>query len=85
MLAQHDKFLSFYVLPILDDKLRFCMTAKWDSWVTCMTDSRVTPDKHDKHALFQTQTYLQSIPLKSLSYTLVKKSVAVRKKMHTKM
>ncbi len=28
----------------------------------CMTDLRVMPDRHDKHALFQTQTYLQCIP-----------------------
>ncbi|CAD7953972.1 unnamed protein product [Amoebophrya sp. A120] len=31
VLAQHDKFLSFYMMPILHDKLRFCMTEKLGS------------------------------------------------------
>ncbi len=61
MLAQHDKFLSSSVLPILHDKLRSCITEKRSSWVTCMTDLRVMPDKHDKHEFFQTQTFLQLI------------------------
>ena len=63
ILAQHDKFLSSAVLPILHDKLRFCITEKRSSWVTCMTDLRVMPDKHDKHEFFQTQTFLQLILL----------------------
>ncbi len=58
VLAQHDKFLSYQVLPILHDKLRFAMTEKRGSWVTCVTDLRVMPEKHDKRAFFQTQTYL---------------------------
>ncbi len=37
------------------------MTEKRGSWVTCMTDLRVMPDKHDKHAFCQTQTYLHLI------------------------
>ncbi len=52
------------MLPILHDKLRFCITEKWRSWVTCMTDLRVMPDKHDKNALFQeTQTFLHLISI----------------------
>ncbi len=29
----------------------------------CMTDLRVMPEKHDKHAFFQTQTFLHLIPV----------------------
>ncbi len=62
MLAQHDKFLSSSVLPIPHDKLRFSITEKRSStWVTCMTDLRAMPDKHDKHEFFQTQTLLHLI------------------------
>ncbi len=43
MLAQHDKFLSSYVLPILHDKLRCCMTEKWCSLV-------YVHDKFESHA-----------------------------------
>ncbi len=37
------------------------MTEKCGSWATCMTDLIVMPDKHDKHAFFQTQTFLHLI------------------------
>ncbi len=51
LLAQHDKFLSFEVLPIVHDKLRFCMTKKRGSWVTCMTDFGVMLAEHDRPSI----------------------------------
>ncbi len=52
MAAQHDRFLSRYVLPILHEKLGFCMTQKWRFWVPCMTDLTVMLAEHDKPGIF---------------------------------
>ncbi len=43
------------------------MTEKRGSWATCMTDLRIMPHKHDKHAFFQTQIFLQLISWSFLS------------------
>ncbi len=59
--AMHDKFFDCHVLRIPHGKLRFCMTSKRAFSCLCSTDSRVMPDKHDKLAFFQTQTFLQLI------------------------
>ncbi len=58
----HDKFFGSHVLGIPHGKLRFCMTGKRAFSCLCNTDSQVMPDKHDKLAVFQTQTFLQLIP-----------------------
>ncbi len=55
--AMHDKFFGCHVLRIPHGKLRFCMTDKRAFSCLCNTDSRVMPDKHDKLAFFQTQTF----------------------------
>ncbi len=59
--AMHDKFLGCHVLRIPHGKLRFCMTGKRAFSCLCNTDFRVMPDKHDKLAFFQTQTFLHFI------------------------
>ncbi len=63
--AQHDKFLTCYVLSIQHEKLCFCMTENWSFWITCMTDLRVMIAEHDKLPRFQTQTLLQLIRQKT--------------------
>ncbi len=60
--VMHGKFFSCHVLRIPHGKLRFCMTGKRAFSCLCNTDSRVMPDKHDKLAIFQTQTLLHLIP-----------------------
>ncbi|CAD7949850.1 unnamed protein product [Amoebophrya sp. A120] len=61
--AMHDKFCGCHVLRIPHGKLRFCVTDKRAFSCLCNTDSRVMPDKHDKLAFFQTQTFLQLVVL----------------------
>ncbi len=46
--AKHEKYLRFFVLRFLHDKLRFCMTGKRVSSWTRITNFLVIPDKHDK-------------------------------------
>ncbi len=59
--AMHDKFLGCHVLRIPHGKLRFCMTGQRAFSCLCNTVSRAMPDKHDKLAFFQTQTFLHLI------------------------